>query len=30
MEASQYLRQHLNTARITKIGTKDEREHGAA
>lgn len=29
MEASQYLRQHLNTARITKIGTADERERGA-
>jgi len=28
MEASQYLRQHLNTARITKIGDSDERERG--
>lgn len=30
MEASQYLRQHLNTARITKIGdaSGDEREQG--
>jgi DNA-binding GntR family transcriptional regulator len=28
MEASQFLRQHLNTARITKIGTADERERG--
>lgn len=29
MEASQFLRQHLNTARITKIGTADERERGS-
>ena len=28
MEASQYLRQHLNTARITKIGDAAGREHG--
>ncbi len=28
MEASQFLRQHLNTARITKIGTDDERARG--